>query len=294
MKNIHILSTNSPIGTLGIGLKLGINNNLFLNGQHQHIYITNDEEIKEGCYVISTFDKWRGDGRLKPQIGKILEIHDDYYLIDSFNGDTDNRWEKGHSKKIILTTDLDLIKDGIQPIDDDFLEWFVQNPTCEFVEVITVESDACECYYTKFCKSTCLDYKTHCDDGGSVKEYYKIIIPKEEAKQRFLLFDKEKADAITNEGRKIVRELQNTIQQETLEEYIKEVTKDFRDEMSIKFTSGGIKLGAKWQAEQNKNKYSEEEVILLLHKRDSHINNYEKLHGGFQTPKEWFEQFKKK
>ena len=37
---------------------------------------------------------------------------------------------------------------------------------------------------------------------------------------------------------------------ETLEEYIKEVTKNFGDEMSIKFTSGGIKLGAKWQAEK--------------------------------------------
>jgi hypothetical protein len=37
---------------------------------------------------------------------------------------------------------------------------------------------------------------------------------------------------------------------EKLEEYIKEVTKNFGDEMSVKFTSGGIKLGAKWQAER--------------------------------------------
>jgi hypothetical protein len=40
--------------------------------------------------------------------------------------------------------------------------------------------------------------------------------------------------------------------------------------------------------------YSEEEVIKLLHKRDEHMNTYDKLHGGFQTPKEWFKQFKKK
>jgi hypothetical protein len=33
---------------------------------------------------------------------------------------------------------------------------------------------------------------------------------------------------------------------ETLEEFIKEITKNFKDEMSIKFTTGGIKLGAKW------------------------------------------------
>jgi hypothetical protein len=49
--------------------------------------------------------------------------------------------------------------------------------------------------------------------------------------------------------------------QQTLEEYIKEVTKNFKDEMSIKFTSGGIKLGAKWQAERM---YSEKEVIEWL------------------------------
>jgi hypothetical protein len=48
---------------------------------------------------------------------------------------------------------------------------------------------------------------------------------------------------------------------QTLEEYIKEVTKNFDDEMSVKFTSGGIKLGAKWQAERM---YSEEQVHNLL------------------------------
>jgi hypothetical protein len=31
------------------------------------------------------------------------------------------------AKKIILTTDLDLIKDGVQSIDNEFLEWFVKN-----------------------------------------------------------------------------------------------------------------------------------------------------------------------
>jgi hypothetical protein len=36
--------------------------------------------------------------------------------------------------KIILTTDQDLIKDGVQAIDDEFLEWFVKNPSCEEVE----------------------------------------------------------------------------------------------------------------------------------------------------------------
>ena len=70
---------------------------------------------------------------------------------------------------------------------------------------------------------------------------------------------------------------------ETLEEYIKEVTKNFGDdinEMSVKFTSAGIKLGAKWQAERM---YSEEEVLELL--RKSHFVE--------QNIEEWFEQHKK-
>jgi flavorubredoxin len=47
-------------------------------------------------------------------------------------------WSKKYCK-IILTTDGDLIKDGVQSIDDEFLEWFVENPSCEEVEVITKE-----------------------------------------------------------------------------------------------------------------------------------------------------------
>ena len=39
-------------------------------------------------------------------------------------------------KKIILTTDQDLIADGVQAIDDEFLEWFVKNPSCENIPII--------------------------------------------------------------------------------------------------------------------------------------------------------------
>jgi hypothetical protein len=81
---------------------------------------------------------------------------------------------------------------------------------------------------------------------------------------------------------------------ETLEEYIKEVTKNFGDEMSIKFTSGGIKLGAKWQA---KRMYSEEEVYELLLKHQSAyrsaVRNTSPLDWSFDI-KQWFENFKKK
>jgi len=55
--------------------------------------------------------------------------------------------------------------------------------------------------------------------------------------------------------------------------------------------------GAKWQQEQDKNKYSEEEVykLLLKHQSDyrSSVRNSYPLTWSFDI-KEWFEQFKKK
>jgi hypothetical protein len=35
-----------------------------------------------------------------------------------------------------MTTDPELIKDGVHPIGEDFLQWFVKNPTCIKVEVV--------------------------------------------------------------------------------------------------------------------------------------------------------------
>jgi hypothetical protein len=82
---------------------------------NQHIYITSDEEIKEG---------WKGYAYKEDVEGKVFKH---FY--------TTNEWYKD-AKKIILTTDQDLINDGVQAIDDEFLEWFVKNPTCEKVEVV--------------------------------------------------------------------------------------------------------------------------------------------------------------
>ena len=75
-------------------------------------------------------------------------------------------------KKIILTTDQDLIKYGVQKIDDESLEWFVKNPSCEEIEI---ESN----YKVK--SGTIQEHS----EGKAGYEYYdyKIIIPKEETKQ---------------------------------------------------------------------------------------------------------------
>jgi hypothetical protein len=123
MKNIHVLPTDKPSR-----LYLHSNNELQLRtniirtsedylGTNQHICITNDEEIKDGDWC---YDK----------VLNIVFQTDNRTNFDYVN-QSDNVF------KIILTTDQDLIKDGVQAIEDEFLEWFVQNPSCEFVPIIT-------------------------------------------------------------------------------------------------------------------------------------------------------------
>jgi hypothetical protein len=110
MKNLFLLPTDKPselyINSDGI---LAKSYDLW-RGKSRHIYITNSEEIKLGDWVYSIWDK-----KIKRAI---KDIKDALFL-----------------KKIILTTDQDLIKDGVQAIDNEFLEWFIKNPSCESVEV---------------------------------------------------------------------------------------------------------------------------------------------------------------
>jgi len=55
---------------------------------------------------------------------KVIKHKDKWYLQS----------ETGY-KEILLSTDTELQKDGVQAIDDTFLEWFVKNPSCEYVEI---------------------------------------------------------------------------------------------------------------------------------------------------------------
>jgi hypothetical protein len=67
---------------------------------------------------------------------------------------------------------------------------------------------------------------------------------------------------------------------ETLEEAAENYAKQFDWEACVDF-----KEGAKWQQEQDKNKYSEEDMKKYA--------SYMLTHTKYITPKEWFEQFKK-
>ena len=139
MKNLFLLPTDKPSRLY----KSKITQNIFISNiisqygdatYNQHIYITSDEEIKEDDYYLGD------DNHI-------------YCLVTTVNS---------NGKKIILTTDQDLIKDGVQAIDDEFLEWFVKNPSCEEVVVDKPIS------------------------GGVPLLGYKIIIPQAEPKQETL------------------------------------------------------------------------------------------------------------
>jgi len=130
MKNIYLVSSDIPVRYYG---------NHYIN---QNVYITSDEEIKDGDYYI-----YIKDGSLR-QYKK------------EFNPSAASA---SYNKKIILTTDQDLISDGVQAIDDDFLEWFVKNPSCEFVEVEKIRV---------------ISYSF----PRNAYDKYRITIPKEESK----------------------------------------------------------------------------------------------------------------
>jgi hypothetical protein len=92
------------------------------------IYITSNEEIKDGDWLIVNDEDVM---QMKSSYDNDMS-GEDIWVGDSLNG---YATYKNNCKKIILTTDDQLIQNGVQAIDDEFLEWFVKNPSCEWVEV---------------------------------------------------------------------------------------------------------------------------------------------------------------
>jgi hypothetical protein len=159
MKNVHLLPVEKP-SRLGYLTRKGkeVFNNLvlfdmlmpnILDSENQNIYITNEEEIKFDDYYLG-------------------EDNNLYCLVTKVNS---------NGKKIILTTDHELIEEGIQAIDDEFLEWFVKNPSCEETEVI---------YGLFNTAGRQVDPNNSGQNHSQCVWRYKIIIPKEDPKQETL------------------------------------------------------------------------------------------------------------
>jgi hypothetical protein len=107
MKNLHIIPTDKASRLHEFGDIWFSHKEPTECFRNYNIYITSDEENKEGDWVITP-------------------TNDIIQWAKVFRPD---------GKKIIITTDQDLIAEGIQPIDDTFLQWFVNNSSCESVEI---------------------------------------------------------------------------------------------------------------------------------------------------------------
>ena len=148
MKNLFLLPTDKPSRLIhNDANQLCYQSNKSFKNDRKirkkfNIYITSHEEIKEGDWFINSSN----------QLGwcnKELEV----YLTTNFT--------KIPKHKIILTTDQQLVDDGVQAIPDDFLEWICKNPSCEEVEVADLWKEG----------------------TPSAHDSYQIIIPHEEPKQ---------------------------------------------------------------------------------------------------------------
>jgi hypothetical protein len=251
MKNLHLLPTNNLS-------KLYKENGEFhfeeypletVNAGNQYIYITSNEEIKEGI------DQW---------------------YLDKVLNEPYNSGGAQYSLKqdvIILTTDQDLIADGVQAIDDTFLEWFVKNPSCEEVKTKLVEFEV-----DMGLGDSCIEY-------GS---YYKIFIPQKEPKQETLEEAAERILANNIDG------LKDALQDDDLFFFYKDVIQCYGESM------------AKWQADKM---YSEEDMrnafdsarefnsldgvvdVHIVLPMGGDMSDLQPLHFTFD---EWFKQFKKK
>jgi|688.fasta_scaffold23799_15 hypothetical protein len=255
MKNIYLLPTDKP-SRLFLNK---VNNKLLLedisnpslkkvlpSGSYQNIYITSDEEIKEGDWLIVNDEDVM---QMKSSYDNDMN-GEDIWVGDSLNG---YATYKDNCKKIILTTDQALSKNGVQAIDDDFLEWFLKNISCEYVEV---EIKPMFPMYSTF-----IEFIDNPPFYGNLER--KIIIPQEEPKQETL---EEAAERILEENYAYTDDSGDRVYYDT---QVKQCIID----------------GAKWQAERS---YSEEEVLNILQEFKRYL-----AFGDEVTHSDWFAQFKK-
>jgi hypothetical protein len=233
---------------------------------YYHIYITDASEIKEGDWVIKISSLYKGGGIIQK-----------YSFIDT-------QFEDIIFKKIILSTDQDLIKDGVQAINDEFLEWFVENTTCEFVDVIK------EMYVPQSngkISDGRISHEISLDPSENTLPFYKIIIPKEELEEEFFGYDPN----APGDPDKIDDLKEQKTLEEAAENYSR-ITLNKNGLMSDKQVNGFI-AGAKWQS---KRMYSEEEVLEhlnhLIMMKSSELDRF--TDDEEMVTMKWFERFKKK
>jgi hypothetical protein len=227
MKNLHILPTPnaSRLFYANKGQELNLGGYPRRNYSTGHcVYITNDEYIGLSYYL---------DG---DTVRKGVVDDAEYWAV------------RKDYKKIIMTDDVKLVKDGVQEVSSKFLEWLIENPSCEEVKI---------------------DHeKVLWEDGRITHHTYRIITPDEEP-QDFLgrtTFDLLKQEAIAEEMFELEQELgipsnlrwhNSTPKQDSLEEAVAKKLYPYNDGFQIKDIDISEELqvaflnGTKWEREQN-------------------------------------------
>jgi Txe/YoeB family toxin of Txe-Axe toxin-antitoxin module len=243
MKNIHLISTDKPS-------RLHFDDKLFLSTNPQ---ISKDiNSIVEGRNIYITYSE--GISGFENNIWviqgtRVFLWKNTMALVSNYK-----------PRKIILTTDKELIKDGVQAIDDEFLEWFVKNPSCETVEIDRDEREV----------------GNHL--GGVVTEYgdYKIIIPEEPKSHIEYTNTDDFTSMIYNPQEKLKQSVQE-YEQQGLEKYSYELeteTRTMKEQTLEEFINSqpyyghgtpeyleGIEVGAKWQ---QKKMFTEEQLAIAM------------------------------
>ena len=300
-RNLWVLQTDKPSR-----LYLTTHEYIFEEGyslstdecENKNIYITSDEEIKR-------IDYWLNIDNNTISNGEMFELAND----------------APSCKKIILTTDQDLIKDSVQHIDDEFLEWFVKNPSCEIVDLIKLRKEKGYEFlgyeiiipketpktFKELFANTGIEPTT--DETGNIQYNFKATM-KEEPKQESFnskrgLIEVQIKDPNTCEHYKEVGCIKDICdcyilvpKQETLEEADKksfgEIWSTLTTEQS-KYLKGYINRqvedAKKWQQERS---YSEEEADELVYNIMGEYAKRENIFFKGDLINNLFEQFKKK
>lgn len=292
MKNIHLIPTDKSRlfkhdedNTLHLfnEERLDIYSN---QATPQHLYITSNEEIKD-CWV--------------------LNLHfNEVYFCKGWYG------IQHTAKKIILTTDQDLIEDGVQVIDEEFLVWFVNKAkdSGKSIDIIEVEKTGGRYSY---------------DMGGNIwiPVKYKIIFPIENIKTSddwispMQSFTKRENNIIDDwlekhgdpeVTKQVEAEAKELWEEETLEEAAERLVKEsvglnyYGNENSLENLSKKeyVIKGAKWQSKRS---FTLEQIDeLFFNEKGGYFDDFLDYRLGLTsnqgknkiTFKEWFEQFKKK
>lgn len=160
MKNIYLLPTEKESRLIIYSTllnELRLLDEPIYNWKHKrHIYITSDDPIKKGDWFIAL------DGT-----NDIYNANDKWLEIIEENSNP--------AEKIVLTTDLDLIKDGVSKIDDNFLKWFINNSDINYIDIIREKIDLSDFGHYDIHYKYHIDYPLTEDQENSLESHRDFV-----------------------------------------------------------------------------------------------------------------------